>query len=38
MYSIYLYENGTIKPDEIVLRRWHGERMMGGNESKQGTL
>jgi hypothetical protein len=39
MYFIYLYENGTMKPGEIVLRRRGRVRENDGvNESNQGTL
>jgi hypothetical protein len=36
MHSVYSYENGTVKPNEIVLR---GERENdGGGKSNQGIL
>jgi hypothetical protein len=39
MYYIYLYENKTMKPVEIILSRGRGRRENDGeDEPNQGTL
>jgi hypothetical protein len=39
VYSLHMYEYGTLKPIEVILRRgWRKRENNGGEEPNQGTL